>query len=251
MYISYDGGYSWMDIVYSGPLDYRSVTISADGKSGAALSSNGCTYLYRFPLVPAPGVCINGNDIISLISYYRLSERVQTLTGGGFVVNSFDNGAHWTYSTLSKNITFTAAAQSSNDFSRMVAVSSNGSIFISTDTGASWAPQPGAPVKNWTSVAMSADGLTILAGAAYGGLYTSTDGGVTWSKATSPGDFAWSAVDVSDTAATQIASVKVRGREDPTSHVKPAGSPHHGNVLIDTPCRKRHRATWMSIMSHS
>ena len=73
-----------------------------------------------------------------------------------------------------------AAALSSNG-SVVVGVVNGGNVWISTDSGASFAPQTGAPtVANYKSVAVSSTGQKIVAGVQSGNLWTSTDYGATF-----------------------------------------------------------------------
>ena len=61
-----------------------------------------------------------------------------------------------------------------------------GSIYTSTDSGATWTERTSAGSRDWQSITSSSDG-TKLAAAEYGGsIYTPTDSGATWTGALAP-----------------------------------------------------------------
>ena len=68
---------------------------------------------------------------------------------------------------------------SSSDGARIVAASSSGELYTSSDGGATWVKR--LVGQAWSSVASSSDGLRLLAASNGGALYLSSDGGVTWS----------------------------------------------------------------------
>lgn len=78
---------------------------------------------------------------------------------------------------------------SSADGSKLVVVSYNGPIGLSTNSGTTWT-LANAASPGWGSVASSADGTKLAAVAAFGGanydavIYTSTDSGTTWIEQT-------------------------------------------------------------------
>ena len=84
---------------------------------------------------------------------------------------------------------------SSANGSKLAAVDgNNGSIYTSTDSGATWTEQTAAGSRDWSSITSSADG-TKLAAATYGGsIYTSTDSGATWSEQTAAGSRNWRSI---------------------------------------------------------
>ena len=80
---------------------------------------------------------------------------------------------------------WTAAAMSA-DSSKMVAVSSNAGIAISSDGGASWGLVDGSAGLQWHDAAMSTDGSKIAVCVSNFGdsnqYWRSSDGGSTWTK---------------------------------------------------------------------
>jgi hypothetical protein len=63
----------------------------------------------------------------------------------------------------------------------LLAVSSDGGLYQSTDSGGHWTANTSFPVGTYVyTLAFSADGGTVYAGANFNGLYSSSDGGTTW-----------------------------------------------------------------------
>lgn len=83
---------------------------------------------------------------------------------------------------------------SSEDGTKLVAVVGTGQIYTSTDSGATWTARDS--VRAWTDVCSSADGTTLLAAADY--LYISTDSGATWTQKAS--NLSWEGVAMADDA---------------------------------------------------
>lgn len=110
---------------------------------------------------------------------------------------------------------------SSADGTKLVATAQSSGIFISTNSGITWA-RSGAPNENWQAVASSSDGTKLVA-ATYGGYGTSTEGGIyastdsgnTWNKTGAPTFFdgryndvySWQAIASSSDAAKFAAVV--------------------------------------------
>lgn len=78
------------------------------------------------------------------------------------------------------------------DFSNVLGVTTDGAIHTSSDGGANWTLRSSAGTRNWSSVAISDDGLTIYASNP-GGIYKSVDGGNSWAK-TEAINAAWSKI---------------------------------------------------------
>ena len=80
----------------------------------------------------------------------------------------------------------------------MVAVVENGTIYTSTDAGATWTERANSGVRKWSAVASSADGNKLVATATGGRIYISTDAGATWTERAADGLHNWTAVTISD-----------------------------------------------------
>jgi photosystem II stability/assembly factor-like uncharacterized protein len=93
----------------------------------------------------------------------------------------------------------------SADGSHLVAAANGGSIYLSTNTGASW-QQTGLPSANWSALTISADGSQLVAAVNGGLLYISSDSGVTWAAANLPAGN-WNAVASSANGADLVAVI--------------------------------------------
>ena len=112
----------------------------------------------------------------------------------GFIYTSTNSGATWTLTSAPSTNQWVSVA-SSSDGSKLVAAAeyamysgayqSQGFIYTSTNSGATWTPS-GSPAAGWVSVASSSDGSKLVA-AGDAGIYTSTNSGATWTlTSTSP-----------------------------------------------------------------
>ena len=99
---------------------------------------------------------------------------------------------------------------SSSDGSKLAAVVSGGSVYTSSDSGATWTEQTAAGSRYWQSIASSSDG-TKLAAVAYGGsIYTSSDSGATWTEQTAAGSRNWYSI-ASSSDGSKLAAVVYGG----------------------------------------
>jgi len=165
------------------------------------------------------------NSWFSIASSADGSKLVAVSPGGGIysggIYISSNSGLTWTQTSAPFN--YWGSVASSADGNKLVAVSDNefggspGQIYVSTNSGANWAPtadgnklvavtfdsppsgriytstnsgttwtqQTNAPNKSWSSVACSADGskLVVQNGFDFGSIYKSTNSGVTWLQA--------------------------------------------------------------------
>jgi len=103
-------------------------------------------------------------------------------------------GGAWSPSDIAAtgaNRNWQALASSANGIN-VVAAASGGQIYTSTDAGANWTAQAGAPTANWGGLASSADGTNLAAIVNGGKIYVSTDAGLTW--AARENNRAWSSI---------------------------------------------------------
>lgn len=113
-------------------------------------------------------------------------------------------GENWTQTSAPS--TNWSSVASSSDGTHLVAVVDPGPIYTSTDSGVTWAPQPGAPTTNWISVASSSDGSLLVAAVEGGGIYTSINGGTNWTQTSAPATN-WVSVASSSNGAHLVAAV--------------------------------------------
>ena len=115
------------------------------------------------------------------------------------VMISFANVTHatntfvWTEQTNSGANQWRSVA-SSSDGTMLAAVSDNGYIYTSTDSGVHWTPQTLSGSRQWTSITSSSNGMNLAATVFNGDIYTSTDAGVHWTDQTLSGAKQWSSV---------------------------------------------------------
>jgi hypothetical protein len=69
---------------------------------------------------------------------------------------------------------------SSSDGAKFAAAVNAGSIFTSTNSGATWTERTTAGTRNWSSITTSSNGTNLAAVVNGGGIYTSSDSGATW-----------------------------------------------------------------------
>ena len=107
-------------------------------------------------------------------------------------------------STPGNDVNYWTAIAASDDGTKMVAAdagNSSGSIFTSTDSGATWTRRTSAGLGEWVAVTSSSDGSKLAAIPSYGSVYTSNDYGATWEaqNGSSPtGPREWSSITSSD-----------------------------------------------------
>jgi len=68
---------------------------------------------------------------------------------------------------------------SSSDGSKLAAVVWDGSLYTSSDSGATWTERTTAGSRDWSSIASSSDGSKLAAAVSGGSIYTSSDSGAT------------------------------------------------------------------------
>jgi hypothetical protein len=96
---------------------------------------------------------------------------------------------------------------SSSNGAKIASCVFNGSIYTSTDSGATFTERTGAGSRQWFGIDMSADGSIIVGCVLDGYIYVSSDGGATWDVRQVSGTTQnWSAVKVTPTGKTMYAS---------------------------------------------
>lgn len=118
--------------------------------------------------------------------------------GSAVLYTSTDSGQTWAAHTGTSE--FWMGVYMSDDGQRIVGAVMGGSLHISTDGGASFAPIAGTANTDWRTVAGSSDGTRLVAVASlYGGdpanqgVYVSTDSGATWTRRVANGNWTFAA----------------------------------------------------------
>ena len=83
---------------------------------------------------------------------------------------------------------------------------SSGAVYLSRDAGATWQHQESLGVKQWVSVAVSADGMHLAAAAWAKNIFTSSDGGETWKEHVELGPRYWQALAFSSSSNKLVAA---------------------------------------------
>jgi type II secretory pathway pseudopilin PulG len=115
-----------------------------------------------------------------------------------------DAGVTWTQSSISFNW---SSITSSEDGTKLAATVSGGYIYVSSDSGLTWATSTDAGSRYWASVTSSADGMKLAAADSDGYIYTSVDSGVTWTAQTGSGSRNWFPITSSDDGTKLAAAV--------------------------------------------
>lgn len=221
IYVSTNAGATW-HLSRAPNKRWNSISASLDGNRMVALAATGGTFSQDMPakgqLYTADEMNLAPGDETNLVAV--------AVKGGIYI--SGDSGLTWTRTSAPQDLWWWSVA-CSEDGSKMVAtttitatnimesrtnpdgttsfafsqsITGGGSIYVSTNAGASW-EMTSAPNRHWVSLAASADGSTLVAAAksvlpaAPSGLIcVSRDGGVTWTTTNAPGAN-WNCVAVS------------------------------------------------------
>jgi hypothetical protein len=122
--------------------------------------------------------------------------------GIGLVWNSRDSARAWT------------GVASSSDGAKLAAVINSttlAAIYLSTNSGASWATPPVSPSKRFHAITSSADGERLLAAIEGDLLLMSTDAGQNWTPRNTPGNRTWTGVG-SSADGTNLVAVAATGQ---------------------------------------
>ena len=203
VFYSTNSGIDW--IITSAPATnwWASVACSADGTKLVAVLS-------RAQYLPGGIYCSqdagnNWSRAEGLDDYWEFWVSVGSSAAGdklavanyghGTVTISTNFGATWVDNAAGIDGPPVAVA-SSADGNNLVAASTQGGIFTSTNGGAAWGPTT-APSQEWVTVASSADGKILVAAPdlnyGLGHIYFSTDSGGSWAPASAP-NTNWSSV---------------------------------------------------------
>ncbi|HEY3855602.1 MAG TPA: hypothetical protein VGO67_14520 [Verrucomicrobiae bacterium] len=199
IFVSSDSGTNWTLAPAPPYIGWQCITLSSDGKT---LAAGAVTYSGG----PPAGIWTSTNfgtnwiktsaptnlSWTSIASSSDATKLVAASLSGGEIWVSSNSGSNWAEATDLPLAGWQSVASSSNGMTLVAAASYvyigdngyPGGIWISTNTGATWA-QTSAPVASWTSVASSSDGTKLAAvvnadGASGGGIWTSSNAGANW-----------------------------------------------------------------------
>ncbi|MFZ5628733.1 MAG: hypothetical protein ACOY5B_06365 [Spirochaetota bacterium] len=184
IYTSSDGGVTWT--ARESNRSWSTLTSSANGLRIVAGLNSGQTYISSdggVSWVSGGTLPIYNSTLGAIASSDNGLRLVAVIDGAAFsmlnpIYTSEDGGATWMAGSTYH--AYWHSVSSSADGTRLAAgtrLSSDLKVFVSSDSGLSWAPRRGGP---GAAVASSADGMNLISGAISDYLYTSNDGGVTW-----------------------------------------------------------------------
>jgi photosystem II stability/assembly factor-like uncharacterized protein len=211
IYVSTNSGAAWTAATNAPSGYWMCITVSADGSHMTAALDGGSIYTSQdygatWAYTGAPDnywwsmACSADGRSLAAAALCNGWDN----TAPGHIYTSSDSGATW---TPALDLGFWVSVASSSDGSSLVAVDSQGLIYLSTNGGAAWLPTT-APAQNCCSVASSADGNRLVVVANRGPVYTSTNAGGTWTLSTTAPSAGWvsvsSSADGSKLAAAQF-----------------------------------------------
>ena len=209
VYTSTNSGATWLSNNVSAELGCSAVACSADGTRLAAglicggictSSDGGATWIFHSVPVDSWSSIVCSTDGARLLA-----------VGTGMVLASTNYGTAWEVVPAWDPWTVPGQVVAcSNDMSTLftaVAGIHPGPISVSKDFGVTWKSTT-APLTNWSSLACSADGTKIVAGAYDynhfpnpGGVFLSRDSGTTWESVRAP-ELRWFADKISVTCSS-------------------------------------------------
>ena len=199
-YISTNSGVTWTQTVATN--NWTSIVSSADGTKfvagagGIYVSTNSGD-----AWVQSDAPANNWHSIASSADGNRLIAGAYG--DGDSVYISTNAGTAWqpTSAPLTNSLGYSnywLSVASSANGKVLAAAAGNwepGAICISTNSGATWT-ETSAPITNWWTVAVSANGSELAAGVEYGLIYVSTNFGLTWTPTSAPTSD-WQSISVS------------------------------------------------------
>ena len=151
-------------------------------------------------------VAITANGITAFITNNYNKLYIYNINNNSYILKGI--------STSDSNST-TSIAISPNGTNIIVCHEINGYIYISNNSGDTWR-KANTPARNWSGVALSADGTELVACAIDNYIYRSKDSGITWSTNTISAN--WTGV-ASSTDGTRLAACSYNGIYTYTDYV--------------------------------
>jgi photosystem II stability/assembly factor-like uncharacterized protein len=145
--------------------------------------------------------------------FFKRTTIVSAIIWSFFAITNSLMGQDWIYSTAP----FVAwdSIASSSDGNTLIALEGNGSIYVSSDSGASWEEATNAPITYWQRTAISEDGSKMIAATDGGSIYVSQDRGITWFATSAPSNY-WESVACSTNGNILVAAPFSNGLDNTT-----------------------------------
>jgi hypothetical protein len=205
----------WVQQTSAGSSGWVSVASSADGVNLVAAGDNASSYIYTSR---NSGVTwkqeSDGPRNMQVVASSRDGNHLVAAYWSGFIQIASYDGTQFVWgdrlATDPDNLYRSwCAVAISDDGTRVVAVEASGDIWVSTDSGATWVDRSSGTSSTEAHVAMSSDGMKIVA-TSINDFYFSTDGGENWSHHFVGGDSWFDLASSSD--GTKLAAVGYNGR---------------------------------------
>ena len=235
VYTSTDGGVTWKKQGAAGSTNWTGITSSSDGLKLAAVSTGDCSGSWDCGegsiMTSSDGGSTWTQRAASTAQYWTSvasssdGTRLTAVSRGGNgngskVYYSTDSGSNWTdaspIAAVNEGFQWVSVASSGTGQYQAVADAGNtnqynavtfGSIYTSSNFGASWSKQSIAGNHSWASVAYSLDGTKLAAfdggsikqseTMSAGNIYISSDHGATWTVQSPAGNHYWYGIAIS------------------------------------------------------
>jgi photosystem II stability/assembly factor-like uncharacterized protein len=197
IYGSIDSGVTWTQRTSDITRVWESVAMSADGRKVAALGSNTNIYVSTDGGFTWATYVADGIKSWNSIAMSADGKKILASASNNYLYVSLDGGVTWTSRMNDANRGWLTTTVSADGGVMFAGTGSAGYIYRSTDGGNTWATSTGSlalGTKDWKSIAISADGLKVVAAAGTGYLYTSIDGGVNFTPRVNDANRAWRSV---------------------------------------------------------
>ncbi len=180
LYTSTDSGATWTAWTGAGTQNWKGVASSADGAKLVAGIQNGSIYTSTDSGANwTERTSAGAHDWVSITSSTD-GTKLAAAAWNGSIWTSTDSGVTWTEQTNAGTQQWQAIT-SSTDGTKLAAIGTSwdatagvyqGYVSVSSDSGATWSTDGGAGLREWASIASSADGLKLAAVPTNGYVYT-------------------------------------------------------------------------------
>lgn len=193
IWTSADSGVTWSSANNSPSTNWYSVASSADGTHLLAADyGNNVTgiggQLWTSANSGATWSVASGAPSTNWDTVASSADGTHLIAASSTLWTSTNSGVNWSTSSSPPPAFGWSSVASSADGTHLVAVTFGGSIYNSTNSGATWTNYNGNAFESeqWVSVASSADGTRLAVVPALGQIYTSVNSGVTWTANNAP-----------------------------------------------------------------
>jgi hypothetical protein len=164
IYTSINRGVTWNSVIYYN--NWNKIKVSNNGSKQTALpyygqilvsTDTGVTWAYKGPTMEWTGIAMSGDGVNQTATAFGDSIWISADSGQTWIAEAGTGTTNW------------YGVDASDDNTVRFAIVQNGNIYKSISGGAWIIDSPG--VKNWSSITVSADSLTVLASVYQGQLY--------------------------------------------------------------------------------